>query len=234
MIAGIHQPYFFPYLGYWQLIKAVDLFAIADNYNFIKGGWIHRNRVLCQGHVHYFNLCINHLSQNRLICDHEIRPFDVDEKLVFLRSCYHSAANLSQGLDVIREALTCDSLNLADVLFHSITVICAYLGIHTKIMRTSDYVQDSALCREDRIFDYCRQWGADTYYNAIVGKELYSQKQFAEHDLKLAFVECIPKPYPQESKEFIPYLSIVDIILNCSRDEACDMLADYKLITECD
>lgn len=232
MIAGIHQPYFMPYLGYWQLINAVDVFASADNYNFIRGGWIHRNRILRQGNICYFNITIDHMSQNRYICDHMIKPLDVGERLGILREYYRKAPNLETGLDVMRDALTCDTLNLADFLFHTISVVCTYLGITTRLVKTSDYPQDPTLRKEGRIFDYCRQLGADTYYNAIGGRELYTFDSFREHGLALDFLECIPVAYRQQAQEFVPRLSIIDVIMNTSQKESQDMLASCRIITE--
>lgn len=232
MIAGINQPYFMPYLGYWQLINAVDIFAIADAYNFRKGGWIHRNRILDHGQVHYYNIPISRMSQNKLICDHEIKAFDIDDKLKPLQLAYSKAANFETGIEVMRDVLTCDNMILSEFLLHTIHVMCDYLGIDTKIAKVSDYPQDPSLRMEQRIFDYCRQFGASTYYNPIGGMELYTFDAFRENGLKLGFVEHVPTPYPQDSKVFIPSLSIIDVIMNTSREEAQSMLASCNIITE--
>ena len=222
-----------PYLGYWQLINAVDIFALADAYNFRKGGWIHRNRILEQGSIHYYNIPISHMSQNKQICDLELKPFDIDEKLKPLRCSYRKAANFDTGMDVMRDVLTCDSVNLSDFLLHSIEVMCAYLGIDTRIVRTSDYTQDPSLRMEQRIFDYCRQLGAKTYYNPIGGMELYTFDIFRKNGFKLGFVEHVPVPYSQGSREFVPCLSIIDVIMSTSREEAQGMLTSCNIITEC-
>ena len=232
MIAGINQPYFMPYLGYWQLINAVDIFAIADAYNFMKGGWIHRNRILDHGQVRYYNIPISRMSQNRFICDHELKPFDIDEKLKPLQYAYSKAANFDVGMDVMRDALACDNPILSEFLLHTIRVMCDYLGIDTKVVRVSDYPQDPSLRMEQRIFDYCRQFGASTYYNPIGGMELYSFDVFRENGFELGFVKYMPKPYPQDSKEFIPSLSIIDVIMNTSREETQSMLDSCRIITE--
>lgn len=232
MIAGINQPYFMPYLGYWQLIAAVDTFALADAYNFRKGGWIHRNRILEQGSVHYYNIPISHMSQNKQICELEVKPFDIDEKLKPLRCSYRRAANFDTGIEVMRDVLSSDSLNLSDFLLHTIKVMCAYLGIDTPIVRSSEFPQDPSLRMEQRIFDYCRQFGATTYYNPIGGRELYSFDVFRENGFELGFLEHVPIPYSQESKEFVPCLSIIDVIMSTSQEEAQGMLTSYNIITE--
>lgn len=231
MIAGIHQPYFIPYIGYWQLINAVDLFAIADNYNFIKGGWINRNRVMEGETIHYYNIEIDHISQNRYICDHQLKPMDRELKLRQLNYYYHHAPYRNQGIELMDRMFSFEGNNLADFLYHSIRLVCDYLQIGTKIVRTSDYEQNPSLRLTGRIYDYCRQMGADIYYNLIGGTCLYSFEEFREHGLKLAFLEPIPIPYRQKG-DFVFGLSILDMIMWNSIDEIQGQLKSYRLITE--
>lgn len=233
MIFGANQAYFMPYLGYWQLINAVDVYGVADNYNYIKRGWVNRNRVLGNMGPRYLTLPIVHASRNRFIMEHELAPFDADTMLHQLSHEYRSAPNFDAGLDLMERVLRCKKTNLADFLFDSIELTCHYLGIDTRLIRTSDLPQDPSLRLEQRLYDYCDQLQADTYYNPIGGTALYSFEDFRAHGIKLAFVRCHPVPYPQvRVEEFVPNLSIVDVIMNTSRQEAHDMLASFDLITE--
>lgn len=232
MKAAIHQPYFIPYIGYWQLIDSVDIFAIADNYNYIKQGWINRNRVLEGNTVRYFNIAVDHASQNRYICDHLIAPIDKDVKLRQLMSFYAHAPYRKEGIELMDEMLSFEGNNLADFLERSIRLVCDHLQIGTKIVRTSDYEQDPELRFADRIYDYCRQMGADTYHNLIGGTSLYSFEEFAAHGLKLAFVEAVPMSYPQSSETFEFGLSIIDVIMNNSVEKIRQLLDSRRLITE--
>ena len=231
MKVAINQPYYLPYIGYWQLIDSVDTFAIADNYNYIKQGWINRNRILDGNTVRYFNISVDHASQNRFICDHKIKPIDKELSLRQLKGFYHSAPYCNEGLELMDRILSFEGDNLADFLLESICQVCDYLQIKTKIVRTSDYEQDPELRFTDRIYDYCRQMGADTYHNLIGGTKLYSFDEFKAHGLKIAFIETIPVPYPQSSDTFEPGLSILDVIMNNSVEEIQQMLKSYKLIT---
>lgn len=235
MIAAIHQPYFVPYIGYWQLIDSADLFAIADNYNYINKGWINRNRILNGNKIQYFNILIEHASQNRYICDHNIKPItpvDKSKKLKQLESFYHRASHRDEGLNLMERMLAFEGENLADFLYESIQMVCDYLRIGTKIVRTTDYEQDPSLRFADRVYDYCHQMGADTYHNLIGGLQLYSFEEFAEHGIQLAILESIPKPYPQSSDNFEFGLSIIDVIMNNSVEEIQELLKSYRLITE--
>ncbi len=231
MIAGIHQPYFIPYIGYWQLINSVDLFAIADNYNYINHGWINRNRVMEGETIRYYNIEIDHASQNRYICDHQLKPINKELKLRTLENFYHHSKYVNEGIDLMDRIFSFEGTNLADFLYNSIQLVCDYLQIKTKIVRTSDYQQDPELRFTGRIFDYCRQMGADTYYNLIGGTSLYSFEDFREHGINLAFLEPIPKPYPQRG-EFVFGLSIIDVIMRNSVDEIQELLKSYRLLTE--
>jgi hypothetical protein len=235
MIAAINQPYFMPYIGYWQLIASADLFAIADNYNYINKGWINRNRILNGNKIQYYNITIDHASQNRYICDHDIKPIqpsDKEHKLKQLRGAYCHAPYLENGLELMDRVFSFEGLNLADFLFNSIQIVCDYLQIGTKLERTTDYVQDPSLRFADRVYDYCHQMGADTYHNPIGGLKLYSFEEFAEHGIQLAFLKSIPKPYPQSSENFEFGLSIIDVIMNNSFEEIQELLKSYRLITE--
>lgn len=231
MKVAIHQPYFVPYIGYWQLIDSVDIFAIADNYNYIKQGWINRNRILEQNTIRYFNLEVAHASQNRFINDHQLKPIDKEKKLAQLKGFYSKAPYKDEGIELVDRILSYEGQNLADFLFNSIQIICEYLKIETKIVRTSDYPQDLELKFTDRIFDYCHQMGADEYYNLIGGMKLYSFEEFAAQGIKLIFVESIPMEYPQSSTSFEFGLSIIDVIMNNSQKQIADLLKSRRFIT---
>ncbi|MCR5795974.1 MAG: WbqC family protein [Solobacterium sp.] len=232
MKVAINQPYFIPYIAYWQLIDSVDTFAIADNYNYIKQGWINRNRILEGNTVRYFNIKVDHASQNRLILDHRIKPIDKETALRQLKGFYHTAPYCREGLELMDRMLSFEGDNLADFLYQSICLVCDYLQIRTRIIRTSDFEQDPGLRFTDRIYDYCRQMGADTYHNLIGGTKLYSFEEFEAQGLKLAFIETIPVPYHQSSDSFEFGLSILDIIMQNSVEDIRQMLKSYRLITE--
>lgn len=231
MKAAIHQPYYIPYIGYWQLIKSVDVFAIADNYNYIKNGWVNRNRVLEHDTIHYINIEVAHASQNRFISDHELKPIEKKKKLDQLRCFYSKAPYKKEGLDLMDRILSFEGTNLADFLYNSIRLVCEYLRIGTEIVRTSDFDQDPSLKFADRIYDYCRQMGADEYHNLIGGEKLYSFEEFREHGLKLGFIEPVPYEYPQSKKEFEFGLSIIDVIMNNSPEDIEKILESYHLFT---
>lgn len=232
MILSANQPYFFPYIGYWQLIHASDVFVVADDYRYIKNGWINRNRILINGEPAYFNLEVCHPSQNRLITELTVSRREADRKMRQLQCAYGKAPCFRQTMELVQEVYASPLDNLADFLTDSIQTVCDYLDIHTKILRTSDLEGNCTKKREHRIYDMCSRLGADTYYNACGGQKLYAYDAFREHALDLAFLKSDPIRFRQFGGEFVPNLSIIDVLMFNSVDEVQDMLNRFSLIRD--
>lgn len=233
MIMGLNQPYFMPYIGHWQLINAVDVFIIGDDYNFINRGWIHRNRILQNGQAKYFNIEVAHASQNKKIDELYLSDvYDPVKKLQQLREVYSQAPYFAEGYALMRQILEYEERNLAIFLEHSIRCVCDYLGITTKLIRSSAIPGNSELKREYRIYDQCSYVGADTYINAIGGRELYEYDQFRERGIKLGFIQTGDIRYKQFDQEFVPSLSIIDVIMFNSKEEIQEMLKQHTILWE--
>ncbi|MCM1236127.1 MAG: WbqC family protein [Ruminococcus flavefaciens] len=233
MVMGGNQPYFMPYIEYWQLINAVDVFIISDNYNFIEGGWISRNRILENGKPRFYNIEIQHLSSERKINELYISDkFDKEKKLFQLRCVYKKAPYFQDGYDLMQQIFDYDERNLAYFLENSIKTVCGYLDITTKFVRASSIPGNCDLKKEYKIFDQCRYVGADTYINAIGGQSLYSYGQFKEQGIKLGFIKSHDISYKQLWYEFVPNLSIIDVIMFNSKEEIQKMLEQYTVLWE--
>lgn len=232
MILAGNQPYFLPYLGYWQLINAADIFLICDNYSFIEQGWIAKNRILLDGVPHPFWLQINHASSNRQICGLEIsnseRHCKVMQKQLYF--AYHKAPYFNEGSALFCDILYFPNTNLAAFLENSIRVVCDYLGIQTTILNTSGLNINESHKSQDRIFDYCELLEANVCLNSIGGQKLYDPKEFANHGLTLKFLKSDLPPYKQFNDEFVPGLSILDAIMFCSKEQLQEMLGCYSLV----
>lgn len=233
MIMAGNQPYFIPYIGYWQLINAVDIFIISDDYNYIDKGWVNRNRILQNGKAAFFNIEIDHATSNKkidqLFLSERMRT---DKKLLQIRTVYRKAPYFEEGFALMSKIFECQEKNLADFLEYSIRCVCDYLGIGTKIIRSSSISGNAELKREYRIFDQCRYVGADTYINAIGGRALYGYDQFREEGIKLGFLQTDNITYQQFGQEFVPYLSIIDVIMFNSKEEIHKMLNQYTILWE--
>lgn len=233
MVIGGNQPYFIPYIGYWQLINAVDCFILGDDYNYIERGWINRNRILQNGKPTFFNIEIDHASSNKPINALYLSPiFNAEKKLLQLRTVYRKAPYFEDGFSLMQKILQYEERNVAAFLTHSIHCICDYLEINTEIITSSSIPNNSELKKEYRIYDFCTHLGADTVVNAIGGRELYTYEQFAERGIKLGFIQSGEIQYSQFSSDFIPNLSIIDVIMFNPKDKIKKMLKNYTILWE--
>ena len=208
-------------------MKACDLFLIGDDYAFIKSGWVQRNRILRQGKPVYFGLEINDVSCHRLINQTELLRADFPRKLKELYHCYRAAPFFERGYELMEKIFSCEETNLTAFLVNSIKIICEYLEIKTKMMYTSQLEGNSQFKCEQRIFDFCDRLGGTTYINAIGGQALYKKDEFAKHGIELKFIHSHCREYKQYGKNFIPGLSILDVIMFNSREEIAQMLDEY-------
>ena len=233
MIIGGNQPYFMPYIGYWQLINAVDVFIISDDYNYIERGWINRNRILQNGQAKYFNIEIDHATSMKRINELYLsKQFDPDKKLMQLKCTYGKALHFPEGYALMEKILRYDGHNLAGFLEHSIQCVCDYLEITTKFILSSSIPGNCLLKKEYRIYDQCKYVGADCCINAIGGQKLYTYKQFREQGIKLGFIQTDNIQYNQQWYDFVPNLSIIDVIMFNSRKEIQQMLNKYTILWE--
>lgn len=226
---AINQPYLFPYITYWQLINSVDTFVIADNMNYINKGYINRNNILIDGKAHIFTLDLVAASQNKLINEIEIGK-NCAKILKSLERSYGRAPYFQDVFLLIKSILEFPEKNLAKFVTNSLKKISNYLEIDTKFIYLSDIEINNNLKAQDKIIDICERLKAKNYINLIGGQELYSKERFKEHDIKLNFIETEIVEYRQFENEFIPYLSIIDIMMFNSKEEVINMLDRYKLI----
>jgi len=214
MRVGIMQPYFLPYIGYFQLIAAVDLFVIYDNIKYTKRGWINRNRFLQNGGDEMFSLPLRKGSDSLDIYERELAiDFDKDRLLNQLRGAYSKAPYFEQTFSLIERVLRHSESNLFLFLRNGIEQICAHLGISTKIITSSEIKIDHQLRGQDRVLALSMALAATVYINPIGGVELYSKKTFLENGINLQFIQSKKFEYLQFNNEFVPWLSIVDVMM---------------------
>lgn len=230
MILASNQPYFLPYIGYWQLIAASDVFLIGDDYNFIRHGWIHRNRSFNFGTPTYFGITLKHASSFSVINEMEILSLQRDKLMRRMQNEYTHAPFREQGLELLDRVLDTPERNLNAFLTRSIHIVCDTLDIRTPIRHTSELANRDSFRREYRIYDYCHRLGADTYLNPIGGMALYDKVAFREQGLELRFLKSGLPRYRQFGDDFIPSLSILDMLMFNSREDVIRMLDDYALI----
>ena len=231
MIIVANQPYFLPYISYWQLINSSDMFFVGDNYAYIKRGWINRNRILYRGASEFFGIAVSKASSFSLISELHVADTDKRGKMNKLYEAYHKVPYYEIGIQLVEEILDCQEDVLSEFLISSINTICRYLDINTPIRRTSELEGNDAFKREERIYDMCHRLGATTYINPIGGKALYDVEEFAKQGINLRFINTDDITYQQFGDKFVEKLSILDVIMFNSKDEIREMLGKYTLIT---
>ena len=228
MKVAIMQPYFLPYIGYFQLIAAADLFIIYDNIKYTKKGWINRNRLLSQGTDVVFTIPLASDSDSLDIRERSLSEnFHRDKMLNKFRESYRRAPHFPETFSLLQEILRFQDRNLFHFLRFSISRTCLSLGISTEIRESSSFAIDHGLKGQDRVTALCEAAGASTYINPIGGVGLYSREAFAAHGIELKFLRATPLGYPQFDHDFVPWLSIVDVMM-FNPPEACqDLLRSF-------
>lgn len=227
------QPYFFPYIGYWQLMNAVDKYIVYDDVNFIKGGWINRNRILLNGEVKYFNLPMLGASPNKAINEVGVNNelHEINKKLKLIEASYKKAPYFDAVYSIIEKSFACEKKNIAEFILNSFVLVNEYLGIETELILSSTLNKDNSKRAQDKVIDICKLLEADEYYNAINGQSLYSKDEFEKNGIKLSFLCTKEIQYSQfDNAQFFENLSIIDVMMFNSKEEIQCMLNAFDII----
>lgn len=228
---GIMQPYFLPYIGYWQLLAAVDRFVVYDNIKYTKKGWINRNRFLRNGTGRFFTVPLKKGSDFLNIADRALADdFNPDTILKPLREAYRKAPFFCEAFPIIETIVAAPPRNLFDYVYNSVQVMMAYLDIRTPLIVSSTIPIDHHLKADRKVLAIGGAVGATKYINSIGGRDLYSVAAFAEHGIELKFLQPRPVLYRQLGEPFVPSLSVVDVMMFNSQEAVHAMLGEYDLL----
>jgi hypothetical protein len=231
MKLAIMQPYFLPYIGYFQLIAAVDVFIVYDNIKYTKKGWINRNRMLQNGADVMFSLPLKSDSDYLDIRERQLSAdFNRGKLLNQLKGAYQRAPYFSQTFPLVEQIVLYDDVNLFRFLHHSIVRLCEHFEIKTEIKISSDIPIDHDLTGQDKVLSLCKAAGAKTYINAIGGMELYSKETFLQQGIELKFIKSNPFEYQQFGYAFVPWLSIIDVLMFNPIDTIKNKLSEFDLV----
>ena len=227
------QPYFFPYIGYFQLINAVDEFVIYDNIQFTKKGWINRNRILVNDTDGVISIPLkkdsDYLNVNQRFLS-DTWPIDSKKMLNRILESYRKAPQFEEAYLLFEKCLNVEEHNLFNFIQNSLIETLNYLSINTKILKSSSIEIDHQLKSEEKVLAICKAQNASTYINPIGGIELYSKERFERNGIKLQFQKSNTINYLQYKNEFVPWLSILDVLMFNTKDEIKSFLSDYQLI----
>lgn len=231
MRIGIMQPYFLPYIGYWQLMNAVDVYVVFDDVNYINGGWINRNRILVNGQSQYITIPLLGASQNKRINEIQV---DTQSKLFkkqlrTVEMAYKKAPMFSEVFPLLETLFTEPKEKLVDLISESFRLVRERLNIHSELLLSSQIDKDNTLKGQDKILAICKTLGADEYINAIGGKALYHSAEFEKNQIKLRFLSTNEITYPQLGAPFYPNLSILDGMMFLPGERISELLRLFNM-----
>ncbi len=233
MKIAIMQPYFLPYIGYFQLINAVDTFVFCDDVHFIKGGFINRNNILMNGEKYRFTIPVQHVHFNTTIRETKVAndPANWHRKLSKTLQNYQKTPYFDAVFPIFDEILRGSiGRSISDVAIEGIETVLKYIDLQRKTTTTFGRYNNTHLSGSERIVDICRQENATIYINAIGGQKLFNKDYFSARTIELQFLKPNLRTYIQNSPQFIAGLSILDVLMWNDPATVKAMLSDYTLI----
>ena len=226
------QPYFLPYIGYFQLLNTVDKFVLYDNIQYSKKGWINRNRFLLNEKDKMLTLSLEKDSDYLEIHERKVsKLFDKKKMLNQIFNSYKKSPYFEQVFPLATSIINFEEYNLFKYLYNSLVKISTYLEIeYSKMVFSSSININHSLKSEDKVLAICKELGASEYYNPPGGIDLYNGKTFSKNRIKLKFIQSKPVIYRQFKNEFIPMLSIIDVMMFNKPDLIKKYLNYYELI----
>lgn len=233
MKIAIMQPYFMPYIGYFQLINAVDKFVIYDNIKYTKKGWINRNRILVNAKDQYISLPLKKDSDYLNINERVLSDSWLIERrklLNKLKASYAKSPFYSSVIILLEDILNHSEKNLFNFIFNSVEKVCYYLDIETSLIKSSSLDIDNSLKGALKVIEICNCLKSSSYLNPIGGIDLYNKNEFLRNYIDLSFLKSDEIIYNQFKNNFLPFLSIIDILMFNSKSDIRVFLNKYSLI----
>lgn len=233
---AIMQPYFLPYIGYWQLMHHVDIFVVYDDIEYTKKGWINRNRFLLNGQPEIFSLPLKKDSVFLDVRERQLSEVFSVEKVKLMRrleAAYRNAANFQEGKSLLDDIFASVETNLFRFIYQSIEHVRARLGMTNQLIVSSTLGIPRQLKGQDRVIATCKALGATDYINPIGGFDLYNEQDFRHEGISLHFQRVRPLKYQQFHYEFVPNLTILDGIMFLGIQDVRKILHEMDLLQPC-
>lgn len=229
MILAVMQPYLFPYIGYYQLAYHCDMFIFYDDVNYIKGGYINRNNILTRNGKQLFTIPVNQASSFKKINELEFSN-NIKKVLATIQQAYSKSPNFELIYPIIEKVLLSDDRNVAKITSNSIIEVFKYLELPFNYEYSSNIDYDRELDAKNKLFSFCKLYNAKKYVNTPGGKNLYNKDEFKKNNIELGFIETDNIIYTQfNNDKFESNLSIIDLLMNLSKDKILSILNKYHL-----
>lgn len=231
---AVMQPYLFPYLGYFQLIAAADVFVLGDDLQYVRSGWVNRNRILQGDQARLvtfplkkdrFDLQIN----QRQLCDYFSE--EAERLIHLIAEAYAQAPYFAQVMPLIERLMRFPQQNVALYAENAIREICTFLHIRTPIVRSSELILGHPADKQERVTRMAHTFEADTFMTPQGGSVIYDRDRFARNGIKVRFFRMDGLTYPQFGAPFVANLSIIDVLMFNCIEQVQQMLPRYQLDT---
>lgn len=228
---AVMQPYLFPYIGYFQLINAVDAYVLYDDVQWIRG-WINRHTILQNGEETKVTLAVDKHGSRDLInqVSFTSNPELKADYLNKISNAYRHAPYFKETFSLVEDVVNYENRNVPKLIEYSLRLLKSRLGITTELLFSSDIDYNRDVNAQNKIIDITQKLNGETYINNINGQHLYNREDFAIQNLTLKFLEKEIDVYPQFGKEFVPYLSIIDVLMFNDLETVQKMITKGKLV----
>ncbi len=235
MKLSIMQPYFFPYVGYYSLIKKTDEFIIFDTVQFIRHGWIERNRILKPNEGwQYIQVPLVKNKREVLINELEIRNSEPwrDKLKAQLHHYKKRAPYYSDCMDVIDSCIALQTDSIVELNEKILKVTCQYFDIkfESQIFSKMDLVINEVKEADEWALNISKAMGAKEYINPPGGKDFFNKEKYLQNDIELTFLGNNIQQYKQRRETFEPGLSIIDLMMFNDVTSINELIDDTKIV----
>lgn len=233
MIVSIHQPEHMPWLGFFYKMLRSDKFVILDSVQYRKNYFQNRNQIVTNGKPNYITATVQnkgHMSTR--ICDMKLGdPKFKKSYLNKIRESYRKHPYFNIHFSAIEEILNTDYEYLEEMNMRLIEYFRDFLSIETPLIYSRNLNLNSS--KDELVLDICKELSADTYIAGISGRDYLDLNEFSRVGIQVLYDEYQKYEYPQyKSSEFVPYMSILDLVMNCNAEISKNIILNSFKLTE--
>lgn len=234
MKIAIMQPYLFPYIGYFSLIKNTDYFVFFDTPQYIRKGWINRNRILgTNGTDVYFTVPVEKCAREtpinkvKISCNENWKEKWMGQLTIYKKR----APYYSKIISLVQDILNVKTQYISELAINSVVRTCDYLGMnfHYDIFSQMNLPLFEVKAPDEWALYITKEMKYDTYVNPPGGKSFFDASKYKKVDIELEFLTQEIKKYNQRVKEFVPGLSMLDVMMFCTPEEILRMMDSYTI-----
>ena len=235
MKVAIMQPYFFPYIGYFSLIQYTNKFVIFDKVQFIRHGWIERNRILKPNNGwQYIKVPLFKHHRDILIKDIEIKNSEPWKEKIKAQLIHYKKRSpfYNECMDVVSTSLSIQTNSIVELNKNILNIVCNYLNIplNLDIFSKMDIQIEDVKEADEWALKITKSMGFIEYVNPIGGIEFFNKEKYIQNNIKLTFLKNNLNDYKQNREFFEPGLSIIDVMMFNDKESIHKMLNNFELI----